>query len=497
MAADVKLALNDVSKGFPGVQALDSVSFEIKSGHLHALVGENGAGKSTLIKILSAAIQRDSGHMLLDGTPYNPRNPRDAFAAGISTIYQESNLLLTRSVMSNIMLGKEPRRIPGVVDYNVMRLKTEEILATLKAEHIDVTTLVEELKVSEKQLVEIARALLNEATLFIMDEPTAALNRQEVNALFEVIAVLKARGATILYVSHRLEEIFQLADEVTVLRDGAHIRTAPISEVTADSLITDMIGRRLDAVFPERNTSPGEEVLSVNGLSTSVFTNVSFSLRAGEVLAITGVGGSGKTELGKALFGDHPIRAGQITVNGEALRANPSSAIAAGVICVPEDRKIEGVIQNLDVKRNISLAMLGRVARLGVINRAEERAVAEAQVRDLDIKTPSLAQEVGNLSGGNQQKVALGKWLAAGARIFILMEPTQGIDVGVKFEVYELVARLSREGAAVILISSELPEVLGLAHRVLVMRNGALAAELDGFTTDAEEILRHALGADK
>ena len=491
-----KLTLTDISKRFPGVQALDSVSFEVEAAHVHALVGENGAGKSTLIKILAGAVPRDSGHMTLDGAPYDPRNPRDAFAAGVSTIYQEFNLLPSRSVMHNVMLGKEPTRGAGLLDHGAMRRQTADILAMLKAAHIDLSARVETLKVSEKQLVEIARALLGQATLLIMDEPTSALSQQEADALFEIIGILKAQGVTVLYVSHRLEEIFRLADAVTVLRDGAHIRTAPIGTVTPDSLITDMIGRRREAVFPERSPAAGAEALRVSGLTSAsgAFADVSFTLHEGEVLAITGVGGSGKTEVGKALFGDHPLRAGAMTVGGRAFRPSPTRAIAAGVVCVPEDRKVEGVIQNLGVGRNISLAVLTRLARLGVINHGRERAVAAAQVERLAIKTPSLAQEVGNLSGGNQQKVALGKWLAVGARTFILMEPTQGIDVGVKFELYELIARLAREGVAILLISSELPEVLGLAHQVLVMRNGAVVAELDGAATNAEEILRHALG---
>ena len=503
MGGTVKLALRALSKRFPGVQALDAVSFEVQAGHVHALVGENGAGKSTLIKILSGAIPRDSGEITLDSAPYRPRDPKDAFAAGISTIYQELNLLPTRSVMHNVLLGREPTRgggragMPGVLDYAAMRRQTADMLATLRAAHIDLNAKVEDLKVSEKQLVEIARSLLRRATLLIMDEPTSALNQQEVDALFAVIGILKAQGVTVLYVSHRLEEIFQLADAVTVLRDGAHIRTAPIADVTPDALITDMIGRRLEAAFPARHPAAGEVVLRAEGLTAAdgAFADVSFALRAGEVLAVTGLGGSGKTELGKALFGDYALRAGEILVNGRAFRPSPTAAIAAGIIYIPEDRKVEGVIQNLGVGRNISLAVLRRLARLGVIDRAKERATAQAQVDGLAIKTPSLAQQVGNLSGGNQQKVALGKWLAVGARIFILMEPTQGIDVGVKFEIYDLIARLSREGAAILLISSEMPEVLGLAHRILVMRNGAVAAELDGATATAEMVLRHALGA--
>ncbi len=490
------LRIEAISKAYPGVQALKGVSFSVERGQVHALVGENGAGKSTLIKILSGAEQPDSGRIWLNDTPYHPRNPRDALAASVATIYQVFNLLPDRSIMHNIMLGKEPSRAGGILDLGMMRQQTQAVLAQLNAAHLQPHRLVAELKVSDKQILEIAKALLNRSQLLIMDEPTSALNRTEVDALFMIIALLKAQGVTILYVSHRLEEIFQLADAVTVLRDGSHISTRSISEVTRDSLIEDMIGRKLSGVFPDRGKPSDQDVLRVENLSVAgAVENVSFSLRAGEVLAIAGLSGSGKTELGKALFGDVPIQSGRIYLKGAPYRPSPSRAIRGGLLYLPEDRKLEGVFQELSIRRNIALGALSRVAGpLGWLRLDEERRLAEEQVRSLDIRTPHIGQLVLNLSGGNQQKVALARCLAAQPDVLILMEPTQGIDVGVKFELYQFIATQAAQGRSVLLISSELPEVLGLAHRILVMHNGRIAAELDGQSATQEAILRYALG---
>jgi ABC-type sugar transport system ATPase subunit len=355
---------------------------------------------------------------------------------------------------------------------------------------------VSDLKVSEKQIVEIGKALISDCKVLIMDEPTAALNNNETEALFAIIRALKKRGVTILYVSHRLNEIFELADSVTVLRDGRHILTEPMVNVTPDSLITAMIGRQLEGVFPERNRSLGEVVLEVSGLSSSgFFREINFALRAGEVLAVTGLTGSGKTELGKAIFGDFPLSAGNIRYFGEERNPDPTMAVARRVGYMPEDRKKEGILEELSIQRNIGLALLRRLANtFGWINQEEEKKTAQEQVLNLQIKTPTIKQPVRNLSGGNQQKVSLAKWLATGSRLIILMEPTQGIDVGVKFEIYQLIARLSKEGVAVLLVSSEIPEILGLAHRILVMHNGAINGELFADNTDTEEILQYTFG---
>jgi ABC-type sugar transport system ATPase subunit len=490
------LRIEHLSKAYPGVQALRNVSFDIERGHVHALIGENGAGKSTLIKILAGAEQRDSGLIWLEDKPYTPHSPRDALATGISTIYQVFNLLPDRTIMHNILLGKEPRKKGLWLDFDTMRAETRRVLTMLNAGHLSPDAEVRQLKVSEQQVVEIAKALLNRSRLLIMDEPTAALNQTEVNALFDNISVLKQEGVTILYVSHRLDEIFQLADCVTVLRDGEHISTRPIGSVTRESLVEDMIGRKLTSVFPARVDRRGDEVLRVEGLNVSgLLHDITFGLHKGEVLAVAGLSGSGKTELGKALFGDLPLDSGIITLGDRPLKVRPTEAIRNGLIYLPEDRKAHGVFQEHSVKRNVSISVLERLAnRLGILNLTREQSVAQEQVRALDIKTPSLDQLVMNLSGGNQQKVALARCLAVGPEVFILMEPTQGIDVGVKFELYQFIAEQAASGRAILLISSEIAEILGLSHRVLVMREGRIVAELDTDRTSQEEILRYALG---
>ncbi len=497
-AVDHSLSLSDIHRSFPGVNALDGVSFQIPRATVHALVGANGAGKSTLIKILSGALAPDSGQILFENEAYSPSNPSAAIKLGVSTIYQELNLLPSRTVIANINVGKEPNRF-GFLDEKSAREKAERVLGQLGASAIPLDAFVGELKVSEKQIVEIAKALIGQCKLLIMDEPTAALNDVEINALFKIIKDLKEQGVTILYVSHRLKEIFRLADNVTVLRDGKHVRTSPVSQVTTDALINDMIGRKIVGVFPPKNTALGGEVLRVEHLTSSnTFSDVSFSVTRGEVAAITGLAGSGKVELGKALIGDWPIDAGQVFLQGEKFKPDPSKAKSARFGYMPEDRKKEGVLEELPVRRNISLPSLLEISNtLGFILFNKETEMAQRQVDGLDIKTPSLMQLVRNLSGGNQQKVSLAKWLATGSEILLLIEPTQGIDVGVKFEIYKLIHSLSSGGATIILVSSEISEILGLAHHIVVLYNGQVQAILDGDRTNEEEILHFTFGQEK
>jgi ABC-type sugar transport system ATPase subunit len=492
-----KLALNQLRRSFPGVQALDGVSFELRPGEVHALVGENGAGKSTLIKIIAGALRPDSGEMILDGRPYRPQSPREASEAGIATIYQELNWLPSRNAAFNILMGREPVRWGGALDFAEMRRRTQEVLHRLRADTLPLDRPAEMLKAGQKQILEIARALVRESSVLIMDEPTAALNQDEQEALFSVVRTLRESGMTLLYVSHRLEEIFRLADRVTVLRDGRHVRTTAAQETTRDRLITDMIGREWTGIFPTRNPALGEVLLKAEGLAyRGAFHDVAFILRAGQVLGITGLAGSGTEELGRALFGAIPIHAGTLRVAGSTFTArSPSDAIRRRIAYIPDDRKTEGVIQPLSVRRNIALPLLSQLSTwFGMIRGAEESALASRWVKRLDIKTPGLGQLCQNLSGGNQQKVALAKWLASEARVLILAEPTQGIDVGVKFELYRLIGELSSQGVGVILISSEIPELLGLSHSILVMRDGEMVAQLDGSTTDRETVLRWSLG---
>jgi ribose transport system ATP-binding protein len=496
---DEILVLKDISRAFPGVQALDGVSFGVTPGEVHALVGSNGAGKSTLMKILSGALAADAGEITFDGKAYAPKGPSAAIRAGVSTIYQELNLLPTRSVVANICAGKEPNRL-GYLDDQAARTKAGEVLRLLKAEHVPLDATVGELKVSEKQAVEIAKALTNQCKLLIMDEPTAALNEAESEALFSTIAELKVQGVTILYVSHRLKEIFRIADTVTILRDGRHVRTVPVAQVTPDSLINDMIGRKISGVFPPKDQELGEEVLRLEAIgSGDILKEISFSLRRGEVVAITGLAGSGKVELVKALIGDWYIDSGEVYLHDEKYKPDPRRAKDARLGYMPEDRKKEGVLEELSVRRNISLPSLPRLSRwLGLIQFKREAAVAQQQVDGLDIRTPSLAQLVRNLSGGNQQKVSLAKWLATGSQILLLVEPTQGIDVGVKFEIYKLIHTLSSQGVAIILVSSEVSEIIGLAHRIVILFNGQVQAILDrAEQMNEEEILQYTFGQKK
>lgn len=494
------LEIQNISKTYPGVQALHGVSIDVNQGLVHGLVGENGAGKSTLIKILAGAETADpGGEIRLKGQHFEPATPKDALVGGISTIYQVFNLLPDRAIMHNVLLGQEPAK-RGILNMKVMKSETVRVLDMLGAGHLSPDTLVGKLKVGEQQVVEIAKALVNKSELLVMDEPTAALNQAEAEALFDNVRTLRAEGVTILYVSHRLNEIFDLADTVSVLRDGEHIVTGDITSFTRESLIEAMIGRKLEGVFPERQGEPGDEILRLNRISSDkVLSDVSLTLHKGEILAVAGLSGSGKTELGKVIYGDLPIDQGQITVAGEPFRPQPARAIDHRVIYLPEDRKNDGVLQELSVRRNISLSVLrNRVAnRFGILSPKRERQVAQEQIDGLDIKTPTMEQEVLYLSGGNQQKVALGRCLAADPEVFIMMEPTQGIDVGVKFEIYQFIVEQAAEGKAILLISSELAEILGLAHRVLVMHDGRIIADLDTGQTDQEEILRYALGDTK
>lgn len=489
------LSLEHISRSFPGVKALDDISLEIEQGTIHALVGANGAGKSTLMKILSGALEPDSGRMVFEKVAYAPSNPNAAIRAGVLTIYQELNLLPSRTVIANINVGKEPNHF-GFLDEKSEREEAAKVLARLDATGIPLEALVGELKVSEKQIVEIAKALVGKCKLLIMDEPTAALNDSEITALFKIITDLKNQGVTILYVSHRLKEIFRLADVVSVLRDGKLVLTSPVSDVTPEMLINTMTGRKIEGAFPEKNKSLGSELLRVEHLfSPKGFEDINFSVHRGEVVAITGLAGSGKVELGKALIGDWPIRSGRVYLNGSLFKPSPSKAKTAHFGYMPEDRKKEGVLEELPVQRNISLPSLSEISRfLGFILSNKEQELAQQEVDELDIKTPSLRQLVRNLSGGNQQKVSLAKWLATGSEILLLIEPTQGIDVGVKFEIYKLIRKLSTQGNAIILVSSEISEILGLAHQVLVLFNGQIQAILDGDHTDEEEVLRFTFG---
>jgi ABC-type sugar transport system ATPase subunit len=487
-----------VCKSFPGVQALKEISFEIRTGELHAVVGENGAGKSTLIRLLAGAERPDAGTLWVKGARYAPRTPRDALAAGISTIHQVFNLLPDQSIARNVFVGKEPALFGVWLRRGAMREGTRRILDSLEASHLSPETIVRTLRVGEQQIVEIGKALLNETVLLVMDEPTSALNRSETDALFRNIRRLRDRGVTILYVSHHLEEVFELADRVTVMRDGRHVRTAPVGAFTRESLIFDMIGRDVAAEHQGGGTVTDEVLLEARGISSgAVLRDVSFTVRAGEVLAVAGLSGCGKTELGRALFGALALDRGTLTLKGAPFSPSPSRAVARGMLYLPEDRKNDCILRDETIMRNIVLAILPRISRpLGILRRGLEREAADRQADALAIKASSTRASVSTLSGGNQQKVALARCLAAEPDVLILTEPTQGIDVGVKLEFYRFIREQSRRGRAVLLISSEIAEIQALAHRVMIMREGRVAAVLTRDGMSQERILGIALGGE-
>ncbi|MGH6942716.1 MAG: sugar ABC transporter ATP-binding protein, partial [Geminicoccaceae bacterium] len=470
------LRLENLSKSFPGVQALDHVQFEVHAGEVHALLGENGAGKSTLIKIVSGLYQPDAGRMLLDGKEVRFASPHDAQWAGIATIFQELLLFPELSVAENVFMGHAPRTRLGALDWGTMRAQADELLASLEIHDLDVTRPVGTLSVGNRQRVEIAKALSQNARILIMDEPTAALAEADVLHLFRIVRLLRERGVGIVYISHRLEEVFELADRVTVLRDGQYVGTRRVAETSEDSLITMMVGRTIDALFPKLEAEIGRPVLEVRNLEGEpLFRDVSLELRTGEIVGLAGLVGSGRSELAQAIFGIRPPDAGEILLDGRPVRiGSPAQARRLGIAYIPEDRGTQGLIRPMRLRENVSLAVLRHIARRGFIDRRAEIELAETSIRQLNIRAHSPEQTVGKLSGGNQQKVVLSKWLATRPRVLIMDEPTRGIDVGAKAEIHRLMSGLAREGLAVLMISSELPEIMGMSDRILVMREGTI-----------------------
>jgi ABC-type sugar transport system ATPase subunit len=486
------LEMRDISKAFGGVQALRNVSFTCRQGSVHALVGENGAGKSTLIKILAGAYQADSGEIIYKGNRYTSLSTREALDIGIRIIYQEFNLVPYMTVSENIFLGREPRTRLGLVDSKRMYAHAGELLARLGV-NLDLRTPVGELTVAAQQMVEIAKALSQKADLIVMDEPSAILAGHELEQLFAIIRSLVAQGVTIVYISHRLDEVFDIAKEVTVLKDGEVVGTCPIRGLTRPALIQMMVGRPLDEVFPRGSREQAEPVpvLVAHDISAdSMLRHVSLTLNAGEILGVAGMVGSGRTELARALFGVEPLRTGVISLNGNVLHNhNPNRAMHAGLALVPEDRKTQGLFVGLPIRNNITLTILHRLTRLGIIQRRREvETVREAQ-NNLSISMASPDQEVQFLSGGNQQKIVLAKWLATSPAVVIMDEPTRGIDVGAKFEIYQLMRKLTDKGVAILMISSELPEILGMSDRIVVMRDGEIAGELSRAEANEERII--------
>jgi len=491
----VLLEMKGIGKSFPGVRALQGVSLTVREGQVHALLGENGAGKSTLIKILSGAYTRDEGEILFEGRPVAIRSPQDAQALGISTIYQEFNLARDLTVAENIFLGHLPTK-GWRVDWEAARRRSREILDRLGST-IRVDTAVSTLSVAEQQLVEIAKALNRRTRILVMDEPSAVLGENDLEHLFQVVRALQAEGIGVVYISHRMREIFELADEVTVLKDGRYVATRPVAEVGMDELVRLMIGRDLKDVYPRREARPGEVLLEVKGLRRSrLVHDVSFQVRAGEIVGFAGITGSGRTEVVRAIFGADAHDA-ELRVAGAPYEArSPTEAIRRGIALVNEDRKAHGLFLQQSVTTNTTIASLRSLCWAGVIRRARERTVVQKMIQDLRVKTPGADFIVVNMSGGNQQKVILARWLLADTRVLIMDEPTRGIDVGSKSEIYQIMNELTQRGVGIIMISSELPEVLGMSDRVLVMREGTIAGELTRAEATEEAIMRYAVGGE-
>ena len=492
---DTILEFREITKSFFGVKALRGVSFDLRAGEVHAVVGENGAGKSTLIKVIAGAHRPDSGEMVVQGRTVTGLEPAEARRLGIACIYQQPALFPDLTVAENIALRLAPERGLRRIDWSARRGQAAALLGRIGAD-LSPDREVRRLSMPEQQLVEIACALGTGARIVIMDEPTASLTQKEQHLLFSIVRKLCALGAGVIYISHRLDEVLTLADRISVLRDGAHLGTFAAGEIDEPRLIRLMVGREVEPLGPPKGATAGEAMLQARGLGcrASGVHGVDLSVHAGEVVGLAGLVGSGRTELARILFGLTPADAGEILLRGRPVRlGSPSEAIAAGVAYVPEDRRREGVVLEMSVAANITLAIVDRIFPRGFLNRAAEDRVAREYIGRLDIKTRAPDEAVGNLSGGNQQKVSLARWLATEPRLLILDEPTQGVDVGTKREVHALVRGLARSGVAVLLISSDLPEVLGMCDRIGVMRGGTLAGLFPG-TADAHAIMTAAMG---
>jgi ribose transport system ATP-binding protein len=488
------LSMAGIRKSFPGVIALDGVDLTLHGGEVHMLLGENGAGKSTLMKILGGAYHTDGGEIRLHGQPVEINSPRAALGLGIRVIAQELNLVPHLSVAENVFLGAAPTLMPGVIDWRRLRADTTALLADLGMD-LRADTPVHELSLAQRQMVEIAKALRGDASILVMDEPTSALTTREVDNLFRLIDRLVDRGVAVVYITHRLDEVYRIGHRVTVLRDGRHVRTALLSEVTVDELVRLMANRDLADHFPKRRQAPGRELLAVEGLGRrGVLHDISFRLHAGEVVGIAGLLGAGRTELARLLAGADRSDSGRIVRDGRELRLRtPADAIRNGIGLLPEDRKADGLVAVLTVARNLALPHGKRLSRAGFLPRWREDELALPLVTDLRVKaTPS--QQVRLLSGGNQQKVVLGKWLAGDARVFIFDEPTRGVDVATKVEIYNLMNQLTESGAGIIMVSSELPELLGMSDRILVMRAGRIHDAFDAAVATQARVLSAALG---
>lgn len=495
---EVIVSMKNITKTFPGVKALDNVNFELRSGEVMALLGENGAGKSTLMKILSGVYTRDSGTMEIFGKEYGDLTPKQAQEVGVAIIHQELNMCRHLTVAENMFLGRE--KIGGFVLKNAeMEAEAKRILGDLKID-IDPRQTVGDLPVSKQQMVEIAKALSTNAKILIMDEPTSSLTAKEIDELFRIIRQLKSEGCGIVYISHRLEELQAIVDRVTIMRDGQYITDGEFKSMTMDKIIANMVGREIKEQFPRVSCEKGEKIFEAKNLNAGkLVRDINFSLYEGEIVGFAGLMGAGRTETTRAIFGVDPKTSGQIFLDGKEVKINcPMDAIKAGIVLAPEDRKKDGLCTKLSIRQNLALPNLDLVCnKLGVISSDKEDRLCDDAVKNLLIKTPGVEVNAANLSGGNQQKVVVGKWLARNSRVVIFDEPTRGIDVGAKVEIYNLMNKLKQEGIAVMFVSSEMPEVMGIADRIIVMCDGRITGEVSAKETTQNEILKYATEFEK
>lgn len=489
------LEMRNIVKEFPGVRALDGVDLNLYEGRVMALLGENGAGKSTLMKILSGVYFKNEGKIYYKGKEVEFKGPKDSQNFGIAIIHQELNLIPQLSIGENIFLGREPANRIGGIDWNKLYSDSKMYLDQLDMD-IDPREKLSKLSIGQQQMVEIAKALSLDAKIIIMDEPTDALTDKETRSLFKVINKLKSEGKAIAYISHRLSEIFEICDYVTVLRDGKFIGQDQVSNIDEDKLISMMVGRSLEEQFPKVDHKSGEVLLSVKNLNNRYIKNVSFELKKGEILGVSGLMGAGRTELCKSIYGAYRLDSGQIRIDGQAVQINsPKDAIEKGIAYVCEDRKAEGLILGLSVKENMTISSLNRFkGGFLSINRKKEEEMVNDYIKKISVKTPSIAQKIKNLSGGNQQKVSIAKALMTNPKVLILDEPTRGVDVGAKKEIYDLINGFKKEGMGIIMVSSEMPEILGMSDRILVMHEGEITGEFENKDVSQEEIMKSAIG---
>ncbi len=491
----MNIVMKNIHKSFGSNKVLNNAGFELKDGEVHALMGENGAGKSTLMKILTGVYTRDEGTVLVNGEEVCYKNPQEAEKAGIVFIYQELNVLFDLTVEENLFMGKEITKGFGICNKKEMRKKAREQMDKMGVK-IPVDALMSELSVGQQQMVEICKALMVDAKVLIMDEPTAALTQSETLVLFDVIKSLRKKGVSIVYISHRMEEIFELCDRITILRDGSYVGTENIKDITMDGIVQMMIGREIGERYPKRDCKIGEEVIKVQNLTNKkYFKDVSFSVKAGEVLGVSGLMGAGRTEIMKAIFGSLPVERGTISIDGEVIKIkNPRQAIAAGIGFITEDRKTEGLMLEKSIADNISIANLGKISKNQVLSKEKEKELIQNGIEEFHVRCFGPQHECGNLSGGNQQKVVLAKWIYTEPKVLILDEPTRGVDIGAKKEIYSVINDMAAKGVAVIMVSSELPEVLGMSDRIMVVREGEVRGILDGSDADQAKIMTLATG---